>query len=360
MIMFPEFEGFRKRPVITYSRKSRFLPVVPKQETFIPAPSPPVEQSLSSSSSCSDIILEEGEEEGKYDIFDFPEQEEEVNLMVASTRSVPKTTKRPKQIKKAVKKAKNKTSRMIMPEVCSAGLFDIFSFDQFTQHAPMQQSLLTPSYGESHNRQKNQCIAPKFNTQIAPKQQFQPTAPNNSQLMATSLSRQQSQSTLSNLGRQSRAIASSQFIAPNYSQPVVSNYGRQSPSIMPNCSPTTLNYNSPYIEPSYSRQKSQFMSVPEYNGQQNSFMSGLDNDRYQNQLILDRHQSPLESARAEPKKKRNLVAHLKSASGEKERTSRTEFDFSDDEDSHEFFHEPHVKKRSVSPENLVTHPNPSH
>ncbi|CAO3684441.1 unnamed protein product [Rhizopus stolonifer] len=338
MIMFPEFEGFRKRPVITYSRKSRFLPVVPKEETFIPVPSPPVEQSLSSSSSCSDLILEEEEEEEeKYDIFDFPEQEEEVNLMVASTRSVPKTAKRPKQKKKAVKKAKNKTSRMIMPEVCPAGLFDIFSFDQFTQHASMQQSLSTPSYGGSHNRQKNQCIAPKFNTQISPKQQFQPIAPNNSRLTATSLSRKQSQPTLSNLGRQSRTIASSQSIAPNSNQPAVSNYA-----------------------PGYSRQQSQFMLVPEYDGQQNPFMSGLDNERYQNQLISDRHQSPLESAQAEPKKKRNLVAHLKSASGEKERTSRTEFDFSDDEDPHEFFHEPRVKKRSVSPENLVAHPNPSH
>ena len=100
--MFPEFEGFRKRPIITYSRKSRITPTTPLLKQIIQSSthSSPIQNSLSSSSTCNELILEEE----KQDIFNFPEQEGEVNLMVASTRSIPKPQNKPK-VKKSFKKS---------------------------------------------------------------------------------------------------------------------------------------------------------------------------------------------------------------------------------------------------------------
>ncbi|KAG1051208.1 hypothetical protein G6F43_006574 [Rhizopus delemar] len=105
--MFSEFEVFRKRPIITYSRKTRLLPLQtePKLEIFSPTSlpsSPTVQSSISSSSSNSDLIDEE-QEEKQDDIFKFPEEESVIELMVASTRNTslsPKPHKRSKQTKK--------------------------------------------------------------------------------------------------------------------------------------------------------------------------------------------------------------------------------------------------------------------
>lgn len=191
MTMFPEFEGFRKRPIITYSRKSRIIPTTPLSKQIIQSSthSSPIQNSLSSSSTCSELILEEE----KQDIFNFPEQEGEVNLMVASTRSIPKPQNKPK-VKKSFKKSLKANTKAAplkvisaqqQPQVYPAGPYDIFSFEHFPYPPPESQYLqssFSQHFQTSFITNNNQNIRPSF---INNNQYIQPPYFNNQHIQST-------------------------------------------------------------------------------------------------------------------------------------------------------------------------------
>ena len=266
--MFSEFEVFRKRPIITYSRKTRLLPLQaePKLEIYSHTPlpsSPTVQSSISSSSSNSDLIDEE-QEEKQDDIFDFPEEEAVIELMVASTRNTslsPKPHKRSKQTKKPTRIkvqqfAKNKERTA-------------------AQASAVQVSIIKPSIVQSSEAQP--------------------------------------------LAVQTSPVQTS-----------------------------TEHYDIFAFDPFPSRKKFINNNNNTTYSIGHNFISTFNNDKQQLQQ-LQQPQYPIE------KRKRNLVGHLKGASGEKENVLRKEFDFSDDEE------EPHnlpiklsteqmTRERSKSPE----------
>ncbi|KAI9246194.1 hypothetical protein BY458DRAFT_528119 [Sporodiniella umbellata] len=263
MTLFPEFRSFQRRPIITYSRKPRFLSPTPQKELFIP--SPPIEPSSSFSSSCSDVLVDD-EEEKRDPIFDFPEkQTEEINLMIASTRSLPKSKKPKQAIKKAVKKVKSKATR----PAPAGESWDPFSLESIDYSAHVYP---TKSMEDSFPTRTHQPSLPY------------PPPP--------SLSFNESHS----------SSPCSILPAPSFS------------------TPTNL-----LIDPFA------FLGTTE--------------------LLTQPSPCPSTVPLVPKRKKRNLVAQLKSASGEKEKTAWPEFTFSDEEDCPVFspaFAVP--KARSVSPE----------
>ncbi|CEG68299.1 hypothetical protein RMATCC62417_04592 [Rhizopus microsporus] len=312
--MFSNFEGFRKRPVVTYSRKARVLkPETPKAN--LPSPpydsSPPVVQSSlsSSSSSCSDLAVEEKEN----DIFDFPEEEAEIELMVASTRHTPsspkpaticKPRKKPKQQNKKTAKTKvvGKTSVPLKPAVhpISHSIAHTVSYpvtDPATDPAtdpisyPASYPAIDPATVSGQQQTYNHSSSIDSYDVFA----FDP-APYQPRIKYSLPQQQQQQQVLPSNTLYSSITTTNIFNVPSHIPIFNTHFNHMQP----------LSYIQPIQQQSLQQQPMQQQPL---------------------------QQQPIQQQSSIKPKKKNLVAHLKTANGEKENIPIVrEYDFSDEED----------------------------
>ncbi|CEG80351.1 hypothetical protein RMATCC62417_14705 [Rhizopus microsporus] len=344
--MFSNFEGFRKRPVVTYSRKARILkPETPKAD--LPSPpydsSPPVVQSSlsSSSSSCSDLAVEEKEN----DIFDFPEEEAEIELMVASTRHTPSSPK-PTTLCKPRKKPKQQNKKTTKTKVVGKNLVPLKPTVHPISHPithPVSYPVTDPAIGPISYPVSYPAIGP---TTVSGQQQsynhsssidsydvfaFDP-APYQPRNKYSLPQQQQQQQVLPSNTLYSSIITTNILNAPSHIPIFNTHFNHMQPlSYLQSLQQQPLQQ-QPLQQQPLQQQPLQQQPLQQQPLQQQPIQQQqpLQQQPLQQQPI--QQQQPLQQSSIKTKKK-NLVAHLKTANGEKENIPIVrEYDFSDEED----------------------------
>ncbi|ORE10420.1 hypothetical protein BCV72DRAFT_313635 [Rhizopus microsporus var. microsporus] len=338
--MFSNFEGFRKRPIVTYSRKARVLkPETPKAD--LPSPpydsSPPVVQSSlsSSSSSCSDLAVEEKEN----DIFDFPEEEAEIELMVASTRHTPSSPK-PTTICRPRKKPKQQNKKTTKTKAVGKNLVPLKSTIHPISHPithtvsypvtepatdPISYPVSYPAIGpatvsgqqQSYNHSNSIDSYDVFAFDPAPYQ------PRNKYI----LPQQQQQQVLPSNTLYSSIITTNIFNAPSHIPIFNTHFNHMQP----------LSYLQPMQQQPLQQQPLEQQPLQQQSLQQQPLQQQSLQQQSLQQQPLQQQSLQQQSLQQQPiqqqSKKKNLVAHLKTANGEKENIPIVrEYDFSDEED----------------------------
>ncbi|CEI91553.1 hypothetical protein RMCBS344292_05838 [Rhizopus microsporus] len=342
--MFSNFEGFRKRPVVTYSRKTRVLkPETPKAD--LPSPpydsSPPAVQSSlsSSSSSCSDLAVEEKEN----DIFDFPEEEAEIELMVASTRHTPsspkpaticKPRKKPKQQNKKTTKTKviGKNPVPLKPAVhpISHPITHTVSYPVTDPASdPISYPVSYPAIGPATVSGQQQTYNHSSSIDSYDIFAFDPAPYQPRNKYSLPQQQQQQQQALPSNTLYPSIITTNIFNVPSHIPTFNTHFNHMQP----------LSYLQPIQQQSLQQQPMQQQPMQQQPMQQQPMQQQqpLKQQPIQQQQPLQQQpiqqQQPLQQQSSIKTKKKNLVAHLKTANGEKENIPVIrEYDFSDEED----------------------------